>query len=429
MIKEYSQAMQFLISAPSFIDKEEQISNLELLLQRLGSPQNKFKAIHVAGTNGKGSVCAYFNRILINAGYKTGLFTSPYLVHFGERIQINDTLINDNDIIKYVNIIKRECEILNINMSQFAYITAMMFMYFADCKVDYAVIEVGMGGRFDPTVLCNPCLCAITSISLDHTAILGNDYKSIALEKAGIIKSGIPVVYSEQVLEAESIILTEACNKDSVAYMVEPINVQCYCDKTEFVFDNNPYKTAMLGGYQAQNASIAIKGAKLLGINDDIINNSIADTVWKGRLQVVYNSPYVLVDGAHNPDAAQKLKEFVDKICKKAILICGMAQDKDIISSVGHFSDIAKYVFCVNINTPRGASSETILNCFKNFDVDGETCENVLDALNAATKLWNRCYNDDTVIIICGSLYLAGEFLSYSEDDVEKRIIDAKAMP
>lgn len=426
MIKSYSQAIEFLTSAPSFIDKEEQITNLKLLLEKLGDPQKKVKAIHVAGTNGKGSVCAYFDRILLNSGYKVGLYTSPYLVDFCERIQINDNLIDKNDVIKYVDIIKKECEILNINMSQFAYITAMMFMYFADNSVDYAVIEVGLGGRFDPTVLCSPCLCAITSISLDHTAILGADLRLIANEKAGIIKKRVPVVSVEQERGAREEIEAVADFMQSQLHFAVPSDIQSSADGTKFTFQDKQYQTSMLGGYQAQNAAIAICGSKILGLDGDIVKNSIAQTVWKGRLQVVSRSPYVLVDGAHNPDAAEKLRQFVKGIAKDAILICAMAQDKDISGAVSCFSDIARRVLCVNINTPRGASNRFLLRCFNDYGIDGEVHDNVMDALGRAVEIWKRYCDDKTIIVICGSLYLAGEFLSYSEEEIENEIIKAK---
>lgn len=426
MISTYSQAIEFLTSAPSFMDKEEQITNLKLLLHALGNPQEKVRAIHVAGTNGKGSVCAYFNKILVDTGYKTGLFTSPYLVDFCERIQINNEMICKEDVAELVERVRKVSDELNVTMSQFAYITAIMFLYFAQNNVDYAVIEVGLGGRFDPTVLCEPCLCAITSISADHTAILGSDRAEIAREKAGIIKKGITTVSALQYPDAEAVIVDTAQNACADLFIVNANNVTIDDNKTEFYFEDEHYSISMLGEYQAQNAVIAIKGAALLGINGKDIKKSVADTVWRGRLQRIYRSPCVLVDGAHNPDAAKKLKQFFKSINKKAIIICAMVQDKDTDGAIKHFADFAQYVYCVNMNTPRRASRVALLTAFNNNGICGETCENALDALGSAVKLWKERFDDDTAIVVCGSLYLVGEFLSYSEVEIEKRITDSK---
>ncbi len=416
MISNYSQAIEFLSSAPIFIEKSAQRKDIFRILSYLNNPQDKIKALHVAGTNGKGSTCAYLNSVLVGCGYKVGLFTSPYLVDFEERIAINNVNISKSDVVKYISKISDVSEKFNAKISQFGYITIMMFLYFADHNVDYAIIEVGLGGADDPTNICNPILSMITSISLDHVEYLGDTFEKIARQKAGIIKNRVPVITSNKRADVLNVIENFAHLNDTVVHWVYPQNTKCDLTGTTFEFEGDSYTVPLLGEYQSENAAIAIKAALLLGINKSDILKNLLLACWNGRMQVLQKDPIVILDGAHNPDAAEKLSLFLNKLNKKAIMVCGMAADKDVATTVKNFSDVARYVITVEIDSPRSIDPDKLLAIFNDCGVDGNSCSNVEDAICQA-KQRVKSQSDDQIIVICGSLYLAGEVLRLRRND------------
>lgn len=419
MITDYSQAMNFLATAPVFVDKSVQSRDIRKILRHFGDPQNKLNAIHVAGTNGKGSVCSYLNAVLMGCGYTVGLFTSPYLVEFEERIRINNVNINKNEVVNYIDQIAEVSTMYNAQIAQFGYITIMMFLYFADKNVNYAIIEVGLGGLNDPTNICSPILCLITSISLDHTELLGATYEEIALQKAGIIKKNVPIVTANTRKDVLSVIKNAALKNNSILHLVTPENVSSDLDGTAFCFERDNYVVPLLGEYQSENAAIAIKALKILGIAGNDILKHISRAVWNGRLQKISNEPIILIDGAHNPDAAKKLCQFLKKFNKKIVIVCGMAADKDVINAVRYFSEIANKVFTVNINSNRSLKANALLEIFSCYGVKGEVSDSVLCALNSAKQYVKSQLDNSAIIVVCGSLYLVGEVLSLVEDKLE----------
>ena len=419
MITDYSQAMKFLASAPILVDKSVQREDILRILQYFGNPQNRIKAIHIAGTNGKGSVCSYLNTVLIGCGYTVGLFTSPYLVEFEERIRINNINISKDEVVEYIDKIAEASINCDAKISQFGYITIMMFLYFADKNVNYAIIEVGLGGADDPTNVCVPLLCLITSISLDHMNLLGDTCEDIALQKAGIIKNNVPVVTSNTRQDVLSVIKNVAKNKNSTLHLVTPQNVESDFNGTAFNFEGVNYNVPLLGEYQSENAAIAIKALKVLGIDCNDISKNLTKTVWNGRLQKISDDPVIIVDGAHNPDAAEKTCQFLKKLNKQIIMICGMAADKDVETVVRSFSEIAHMVFTVNINSARSICANELLRFFNENSVNGRACESVLSAVYSANEYVKSSLKNDAVIVICGSLYLVGEVLSIVEDKLE----------
>lgn len=408
----YSQAMDFLAAAPAFVDKAQQRTDMLRLLHRLGDPQRRVRAIHVAGTNGKGSVCAYLSTVLSRSGFRTGLFVSPYLVDFSERISVDGVRISRDEIAEYMDKISTAAASENARITQFAYITIMMFMYFADVSVDYAVIEVGLGGLDDPTNLCEPAVCVITSVSMDHTKILGSTLREIAWQKAGIIKAGIPVVTVPQSEDALQVISECASAVNAPLYIIAPENIKSDENGTSFSFEGTPCRVRLSGAYQADNASAALKAAILLGADTALAANAIGNAVWPGRMQVLSTEPYMLLDGAHNPDAAEKLSQYVSGLSGEKLLITGMAGDKDIPACVKAFAKFAGFVYTVNIKSPRSMDSAELLKLYNRAGIPGIACADASEALRRATA---RC-GAGQKIIICGSLFLVGEILKMRQE-------------
>lgn len=410
---DYNQAMEYLNSAPAFTDIDTQNRDLAALLAHLGNPHERIKAIHVAGTNGKGSVCAFIDSILRTKGHRVGLFTSPYLVRFNDRIRINNEAMSDAHLIAYTEKIKQATLQVPVQMCRFAFITAIMFLYFADQAVDYAVIEVGLGGLNDATHFCHPVVSVITSISKDHTAILGKTLHEIARQKAGIIKSGVPIVSVRQRLDVMRVIGDTARQKNApLTITAKPRGVRAMADGTEFIYRGVPYKTSLCGAYQSNNAAAALEAAGCLGIKlDASVQAAVMQTRWEGRLQVICNQPFVLVDGAHNPDAARKLAGYLKTMKGRKIFITGMADDKDVDTCVKTFAKLAHSVYTVGIDSPRSMQPEKLLELYKRAGVGGEAFANVKQALQAALAV-----HAQDKIIICGSLYLVGEVLKYIQD-------------
>ena len=299
------------------------IDNIRELLGRLGNPQDSFRSVHVAGTNGKGSVSSMLSFILRDAGYRTGLYTSPHLVRFNERIQVDGVEISDEEVERYFSILEphmsameNESPLKKITFFEAA--TAMAFLYFADRKVDYAVVEVGLGGRLDATNVITPELSVITSLSLDHTRILGDRVEKIALEKAGIIKDGIPVVLARNAEEAVAVIERIAADRGAPLTMVgrdSLISSPSYSLESARCSmrmpDNSVLKleSGMGGKYQVDNCATAATAAWRLGISPDAIKSGLKRARWPGRMEILRKEPLLLMDGCHNLAGAQSLLE------------------------------------------------------------------------------------------------------------------------
>lgn len=308
------------------------LSHTRELLQRCGNPHFRFPAIHVAGTNGKGSTSAMIDSILRTAGYKVGLYTSPHLIRFNERIRINGIPITDNDIIRFVDERYRDFE--DIDSTFFESTTALAFWYFAEQEVDIAIIETGLGGRLDSTNVITPRISVITPVALDHTHILGSDLRTIAREKAGIIKKRIPLVLAKQAPEVKEIIFNIAQKRGSQVYNPgEPCDVRVDFQGTTFVRGTHQYKTNLIGFYQAQNAALAMKTASLFdkNITTDQIRNALNRINWPGRMQVLSSSPWIFYDVAHNAHGLSNLLETLNQLTpRKPLGVISIREDKDI---------------------------------------------------------------------------------------------------
>ena len=353
------------------------------LLNELDNPQFKFKSIHLAGTNGKGSVAAYLNSILQEAGYKVGMYTSPHLVKFNERIKINNQEISDEELIKLTELIKSKESAATF----FEFTTALAFLYFAEKKVDFVIAETGMGGRLDATNVLKPEISVITNISFDHQKHLGDSLEEIAYEKACIIK------------EISKVVLGEDNFKEVFEKKCEENNSKL------FVAEEQEIKTPLLGEHQQENANTAVKVAKLLRIPNETIKLGIENTLWPGRLQ--YISKNILIDCAHNVAGIKKLREFVLKLANRKVLVLGMAEDKEIAEMVRLIAPLFEKVIITQGNY-KPAATNVIAEEVRKYVNDIKEIINVKEAMEEA----NDSIKENELILVCGSIYLVGDVLA-----------------
>jgi dihydrofolate synthase/folylpolyglutamate synthase len=329
----YSEAKKYLASLEKF-GINLGLERITGLLAKLGSPHLKFKSLHVAGTNGKGSTCAMMASILKEAEYKVGLYTSPHLLSFNERIKINGRDISKNDFAEGISLIKIATRRLADTPTVFEVLTALAFWHFAKAKVDYAVIEVGMGGRLDATNVISPLVSVITNIDLEHTAVLGNTLAKIAAEKSAIIKPGVPVVTAETKPEALKVMKYHADKNQSLLVQVGS--------------QGEGFETGLIGEYQKTNAVCAVAALRLAGIEIDrpAIVAGLKKVSWPGRFQVVTKQPLTILDGAHNPAGARVLALTLAEQYpgKKFTFIIGVQKDKDVAVMLTEFKKAAKKI-------------------------------------------------------------------------------------
>jgi len=426
------QALDFIYS---FIDYERQrsprtrqtwdLKRIEKLLVRLGNPHLKAKTVHIAGSKGKGSTATMAASVLTAAGYKTGLYTSPHLHLYNERIRIDGKYITNDEIVALVEKIKPEVEAVNRensapneHLTTFEITTALGFAHFARQKADFQVVEVGLGGRLDATNVVQPEVSVITSISYEHTDILGDTLTAIAGEKAGIIKPGGVVVVAPQVEEA-AVAITKIARQQHA----RQINVGQDVTYQYLGFDNGRQSLAvrgrldnyeitipLLGKYQLDNAATAIAALEALiekgfVIPKQKIIGGMAQAQWEGRLQILNRKPLVIADGAHNQDSAHKLGEALQQYFKyeKAILIIGMSADKDISGIVGELAPRFDKVIATRSLHPRSMLTAPIAAEFKKHNMEIQQTEDISVALPMALRM----AGENDLICITGSLFVA----------------------
>lgn len=419
----YSEAMNFIANTSRF-GMNFGLSRVEKMLELLGNPQNKIKCIHIAGTNGKGSTTAMIASILKEEGYTVGMYTSPYLEEFEERIQINGVNIPKERLAELVSKIEKVSEeIVTLgfdNPTQFEIITAIMFLYFSEENVDYAIIEVGLGGRLDATNVIDPVLVVITSISYDHMNILGETIEEIAGEKCGIIKNS-PVVTYPQVEEAMKVI-EEKCKEKSVQLIKTSessikeviINKNDNTQRIKLEVGNElkEYKLALIGKHQVKNAMVvlnAIEAFKTLGgsVKEESIKAGLENVRWIGRMERLNKNPMVVIDGAHNIDGIRTLKESVKEYFSynKLILILGILGDKQVKEMVNTIGSLGEDIILTEPHNERAESLEVMESYLKEENKNVYKIMNYREAYEKALEL----ANEDDLILICGSLYMVGD--------------------
>ncbi|MCM3669897.1 bifunctional folylpolyglutamate synthase/dihydrofolate synthase [Mesobacillus maritimus] len=427
MFTTYEQAVDW-IHARLRLGIKPGLSRMEWMLEKLDHPERHIKTIHIGGTNGKGSTVTFLRSVLQSAGYQIGTFTSPYFEQFNERISINGKPVKDEEIVEMVNVIKPladELEQTDLGgPTEFEVITAMSLYYFAKMNpVDVVLYEVGLGGRFDSTNVIHPLLSIITSIGLDHTAILGDTLEQIAFEKAGIIKNGVNVITGVKQPEAINVIEERASNVKAPLHQLGKkfsiSQVKALSKGTQFDFSSTfgefkDLEISMIGEHQASNASLAVMATQLLRnyyaflIEEEHIRQGLKDAYWPGRFEIVSEEPYIVLDGAHNNEGIQALvdvlkERYSDK--KITILFTALA-DKSVDEMIRRLDEVADRIVFTEFDYPRAATAEML---FSFSSSDNKSLEK-----NWFDYLKNKIpsIQDDEILVITGSLYFLSEVKS-----------------
>ncbi len=388
------------------------LDTIRELLKRLGNPQNQMKIVHVAGTNGKGSVCSMLASILTESGYKTGLYTSPYIEQFRERIRIDGQMISADQLAKCGKQVKQACEQMTKDglphPTEFELVTALGFLYYAQQQCDFVVLEVGLGGRLDATnVIDAPLLSIITSIDFDHVARLGNTLKEIAFEKCGIIKKGTVVVTSPNQPDEVLQVIKARSNEESVSLCIAktPCNIHATMKETVFVCDGSTYSLPLLGQYQTQNGATvleAVKQLNLLGIeiSDSALRRGLAKVEHIARLELI--RPNLLIDGGHNLSGIKALTSFIRQTKKEGriYVVAGMLKDKDYVKCAKLLRGLADVLIATETDSPRKLEAKEFSECCQADLCEPDLVKAVKTALDQAT--------DKDMVIACGSFTLVG---------------------
>ncbi len=386
------------------------LENIKNLCEKLGNPQNDYRVIHVGGTNGKGSTSTTIEKVLLENGYKVGKYTSPHILKFNERIQVSGVEISDEEVAKYYYMVKEIMAKYNIGATFFEITTAMMFKYFSDKKVDFAVIEVGLGGKYDATNVAHGEITIITNVTLDHTEFLGNDIYTIALEKGGIIKDDSYVIVGSSEKEFLRGIETSSKNYINVLekYKNSKFNLNFENFTTEIEIENEKFISPLFGIHQYNNFLCAYEGLKKLGISNEDIKQGLKKVVWPCRFEIMKKDKNILIlDGAHNIDSMSKLKETVLKHYKKdeIVTITSILKDKKIEEMVPILREFSGNIILTSLKeNSRGLTGEELKKYFtenlENIVVEEDIKKSYEKAVNLNKKL----------IIICGSFYLLSKF-------------------
>ncbi|MCR4657005.1 MAG: bifunctional folylpolyglutamate synthase/dihydrofolate synthase [Lachnospiraceae bacterium] len=389
------------------------------LMHALNDPQKKLKFIHVAGSNGKGSTCAMFASILQKAGYKTGLYTSPYIETFNERIQINGRHIPENRLAEVTERVRDIAEEMEDHPSQFELVTAVALTYFREERCDIVVFEVGMGGALDSTnVIDAPELAVITNIGLEHTEYLGSTIEEIAFTKAGIIKSGCSCVCYDGDPRVNEIIKKVCNDKEVPLEIVDFQRLRLIASSIEgqrFLWDQDDYYLPLLGAHQLHNAALVLTGVEILRkrgftIPDVSVKNGLSEVKWPARLEILCRSPLFILDGGHNPQCAVALADSLSTLLngEKAVFLMGVLADKDYEHMIESVLPYAASFVCVTVDSPRALSAKDLESCILKQGVHAVSCSSVYEGIEQALKL----SGGSSPVVAFGSLYMAGEVRS-----------------
>ena len=404
------------------------------LLAALGNPEKKLKIIHVAGTNGKGSVCTYLSEMLMAMGYSVGLYTSPYLEVFNERIRLNGQNIPDKDLVKHFAVVKEKLEVLSkdedFSPSQFDIITAGAYCYYAEKNPDFVVLEVGLGGEFDSTNTCTPLISVITSISLDHTEFLGSTITEIAGAKAGIIKQNIPAVLYHQSEKIETVVKNKAHQMDAPLYIADfsNINIQSksiYGQTLSVKVQGRSFENIRLtipGTHQAKNFVTALTAMIVLdqegilqGFDENIVRTGAKNAKWNGRTELFRENPVTILDGAHNADGSLAFANYIKEYLADyhIVFVFGVLADKEINIIADNLMPLADEIIITEPHNYRAEHSEKLLDVIKtrvSHDVHVQIIKEVSEAVKAAQTIAEVYIGEDKVAVLySGSLYLIGE--------------------
>jgi dihydrofolate synthase / folylpolyglutamate synthase len=395
------------------------LENITLLLQALGNPHLNLKVIHVGGTNGKGSVSAMMSSILQEEGYRVGLYTSPHLVSFTERIQIDGAEIPWEEVAALADLLRRRVEEEHIprRFTFFDFTTAIALYYFFLHEVDVAILEVGLGGRLDSTNVVSPLITVITNVSRDHLHILGERIEDIAREKAGIVKRGTPLISGATQPEVISILEEECKGKEApMQLMGRDFGGEKVAPST-LNFQGRRWRLADIrlgtaGSYQITNATVALGALEAWGekghrVGEGSIYKGLAKVRWPGRLELVQSSPQILLDGAHNPAAARAVKTCLEEEFdyRRLYMVMGIMQDKEVSVILSELVPLADMVIASSPHNPRALSAQRIAEIARNYCKEVAVIEDVGEGVEYARK----AAHEDDLIVVTGSLFTVGE--------------------
>ncbi len=412
---DYRDSLNFLYSLQKYGIKFG-LSKTENLLNGLGRPQDRLKFVHIAGTNGKGSVATYISSVLERAGYRVGVYTSPHLVSFRERMRINSSLISPQEVALLTSQIK-EVMVEEEPPTFFEAVTAMAIKYFADRDVDVVVLETGMGGRLDATNVVRPLVSIITNISLEHQDFLGNTLIEIAREKAGIIKGGIPVISGVR-QGSIRLFLEEVCGKMSSPLFLVGRDFRCMRRREYFFYYGTKerikyLKSGLLGGFQRDNLAIALCCLELLRekgfyMEEDAIREGIAQAQWDGRMHLLSSSPRIILDGAHNTSAMKALVETVREMeYDRLIAVVGVMADKDVYGIMKKLLPLCHRVIFSRPMYYRAMDPQTLKR-----KSPPHSNSLIIEDLKVAIERAREMGKEDDLLLITGSLFTVGEALS-----------------
>ncbi len=411
----YQEALAY-ISGVAFFGSRPGLERIRELLEKLGNPQKGMKFIHIAGTNGKGSCAAMTASVLKAAGYKTGLYTSPYLYRFNERMQINGRQIDDEVLSEIVTRVKPAAEAMADHPTEFELMTAAALLWYAQEACDAVVLEVGLGGRFDATNIIDAPECAvIMNIGLDHTAVLGDTVEQIAFEKAGIIKKGCPVVLFQQSDSVTDVVRRRCEEEGSALHIPDFSQIHSEFDSLygqSFTYKGEAYALPLLGSHQLKNAAAVLEVVGVLRergwkLEQTDVEHGLYAVSWPGRFELLSDEPLFVVDGGHNPQCAQTVAEnllryFPDK---RRILLLGILKDKDVGGLTDILDPVADEYICITPGSFRALPAEELAEHLKRYGKPVTVCGSIRDGVSVALDH----SDEDSVVCAVGSLYSVGE--------------------
>lgn len=416
----YEQALAY-ISTVSSRGGKPGLERIRTLMNGLGNVQNKLKFVHLAGTNGKGSTSCMLSNILMQAGYKTGLFVSPFIIRFNERMQINGQHIPDEKLAEIVERVSKVADTMEAPLTEFELITATAFVWFAEEQCDIVVLETGLGGRLDATNLIETHECAvITNIGIDHTDYLGNTLAEIAYEKACIMKGNRPVVAYASDREALDVIVSYAVSHNNPISVtnfdaIEPVSADLRGQS--FRYEGKEYTIRLLGAHQQRNAALVLETVKVLqklgwNITDDCVVAGMAAAQWPARFELLHEDPIVFVDGAHNMQGVESLQKAVADYLdgRRVICLTGVLADKDWQQMMKVLCSFATDFITVTPDSPRALTNMQLADWLQEAGCHARAAESVVEGVNMALA---RAKEIDGVVVACGSLYMASEIRTY----------------
>lgn len=418
----YKEALDYINSTERFGSRPG-LSRVIELLAKLGDPHKGMKFVHIAGTNGKGSCAAMTASVLKTAGYKTGLFTSPYLYRFNERMQINGRQIDDDVLAEIVEKVKPAAESMEDHPTEFELMTAAALLWYRQEKCDIVVLEVGLGGRFDATnVIDSPEAAVIMNIGLDHMSVLGEDVEKIAFEKAGIIKENCDVVLYQQEKAVTDVIRCRCDEEDARLHIADFSAIKPEFDSLfgqSFKYMDEIYALPLLGSHQLKNAAVVLELVEVLRargwkLEQSDVEHGIYAVSWPGRFELIHDDPLFVVDGGHNPQCAQSVKENLLQYFPGMyrVLLVGVLRDKDYMSLAELLDEAADEYVCISPNNPRALPAAELADGLKKFGKKISVCTSIEDGVETAMDI---AAGKDGVVCAVGSLYSVGDIRAYFE--------------